>query len=455
MVRSVIKITQRFTTSQQWAAFIALAILVTGLSFSYLVTGQIRQQLLTQQQALATNLVRDASILLRTSLSKDDRISANIILQDWVDQELLLSATLYNSTQQPIAEQGLLELSDYHVFWLNQPVTDDNQLIGHLRVAINMSKAYDISRHNAVLLMLSSILLSLIIGGLSYLWGERSLIARKQQLKALADLSADAKPDLIKDDAYNINDVELTQSINKLVQRNLHQRDVQQALDAFTSDLTAPAGASLKHHNSALLFIEVDGYDELKKSISASELAQLLSRYQRLLSKAAKLYSGTIDRYSDNGILMVFGYPENDSKDASHCLYAAQLFLGLVEVLQKKDILLQSLSFKLAAHQGSILIAPTATPFKQEKRLTFTGDTVYWSAQLAQSSKEDAVLVSQNLADQLGSTEQIKWRSGPKVLDLNSHEQDSHWLNALPDSAEKLIARQVKHIVSLSEFSDD
>ena len=78
MVRSVIKITQRFTTSQQWAAFIALAILVTGLSFSYLVTGQIRQQLLTQQQALATNLVRDASILLRTSLSKDDRISANI-----------------------------------------------------------------------------------------------------------------------------------------------------------------------------------------------------------------------------------------------------------------------------------------------------------------------------------------------------------------------------------------
>jgi uncharacterized membrane protein affecting hemolysin expression len=124
MGRSTAKISQRLTTSQQWAALVALAILFTGLSFSYLVTNQLRQQLLVQQQTLATSLVKDASILLRTSLSNDDRISANVILKDWVDQELMLSATLYNSTQQPIAEQGLIELGGYDVFWLNQVVTD-------------------------------------------------------------------------------------------------------------------------------------------------------------------------------------------------------------------------------------------------------------------------------------------------------------------------------------------
>ena len=55
MGRSAVKISQRLTTSQQWAAFIAFAILFTGLSFSYLVTSQLRQQLLLQQQQLATN----------------------------------------------------------------------------------------------------------------------------------------------------------------------------------------------------------------------------------------------------------------------------------------------------------------------------------------------------------------------------------------------------------------
>jgi class 3 adenylate cyclase/uncharacterized membrane protein affecting hemolysin expression len=467
MVRSAVKFSQRFTSSQQWAAIIALAILISGLSFTYLVSGQLRQQLLVQQQELATNLVKDASILLRTSLSKDDRISANVILQDWVDQELLLSATLYNSTQQPIAEQGLLDLSDYHVFWLEQPVTDENQLIGHLRVAINMSKAYDISRHNAVLLMLSSIMLSFILGGLVYIGGERSLLVRKQQLKAIEDLLAAAEPTLIEQDAYNLNDHKLSISINKLVENIQGKIEVQQALDMFASNLPAAKDATLRHHNSSLLFIKVEGFEELKNNISPKELAQLLNSYHRLLSKAAKLYSGTVDRYSENSILMIFGYPEYDPKEASHCLYAAQLFLGLVDELQKKDTLLQRLSFKLAAHSGPVLITPTV--IKQPSQLalsinpelssnkstvlTMSGDTVHWTSQLVLSSKEKKLLVSQNLADQLDSSERIQWQSGPEVLDLNTNKHETHWLTALPDTAQKLIARQVKHIVSSSAFS--
>lgn len=479
MVRSAVKFSQRFTSSQQWAAIIALAILLSGLSFTYLVSGQLRQQLLVQQQELATNLVKDASILLRTSLSKDDRVSANIILQDWVDQELLLSATLYNSTQQPIAEQGLLELSDYHVFWLEQPVTDENQLIGHLKVAINMSKAYDISRHNAVLLILSSIMLSFILGGLVYIGGERSLLVRKQQLQAIEDLLASVEPKLIEQDAYNLNDYKLSTSINKLVENTQGEIEVQQALDLFSSNLPAAKDATLRHHNSSLLFIKVEGFEELKNSILPKELAQLLNSYHRLLSKAAKLYSGTIDRYSENSILLIFGYPEYDPKEASHCLYAAQLFLGLIDELQKTDILLQRLSFKLAAHCGPVLITPTIikppsqlallsslepswseepSPNKEPALedstvLTMTGDTVHWTAQLAQSSKENNILVSQNLADQLDSSERIQWQSGPEVLDLNTQKHETHWLGALPDTAQKLIARQVKHIVSSSAFS--
>lgn len=474
MVRSAIKLSQRFTSSQQWAAIISLAILVTGLCFTYLVSGQLRQQLLIQQQELATNLVKNASILLRTSLSKDDRVSANIILQDWIDQEILLSATLFDSTLQPIAEQGLLDLSDHHVFWLDQPVADEDQLIGHLRVAINMSKAYDISRHNAVLLVLSSIMLSFILGGLVYIVGERSLLVREQQLKAIEDLLASTEPKLIEQDAYSLNDYKLSISINKLVEKTQGEIEVQQALDTFVSNLPAAKEATLRHHNSSLLFIKVEGFEELINSISPKELTQLLSSYHRLLSKAAKLYSGTIDRYSENSILMIFGYPEYDPKEASHCLYAAQLFLGLVDELQKKDILLQRLSFKLAAHCGPILITPTTItqpnklalhsssepswnkePSSEECTvLTMTGDTVHWTAQLAQSSKENKILVSQNLADQLDSSERIKWQSGPEVLDLDTHKHETHWLGALSDTAQKLIARQVKHIVSSSAFSE-
>ena len=449
MGRSAVKISQRLTTSQQWAAFIGLAILMTGLTFSYLVTSQLRQQLLVQQQQLATSLVKDASILLRASLSNDDRISANVILQDWVDQELILTATLYNSTQQPIAEQGLLELGSYDVFWLNQAVTDDDQLIGHLRVAINMSQAYDISQRNAALLMLSSIMLSLIAGGLAYFWGERLMLANQQQIKAIEDLQESNELSIIEESAFSLNDHSLNNAINSLIRQKQHKLAVKKSLESFMASPPISKNSSLAYHHSALLFIEIQGFSELQQTLSAPELSETLNGYHQLLSQAAKLYNGTLDRYMGDGILIIFGYPDKDPRDASHCLYAAQLFLGLVQELQRTDQQLQQLNFKLSAHWGPVLVAPLE--MNQQLEFNLIGDTVHWTAQLAQQSKEMQLLVSQDLVNELNDAEQILWQAGPRLMDLNANEHETRWLDALPDTAEKLIDRQVKHIMAMKE----
>ena len=449
MGRSAIKISQRLTTSQQWAAFIALAILFTGLSFSYLVTSQLRQQLLIQQQQLATSLVKDASILLRKSLSKDDRISANVILQDWVDQELILSATLYNSTQQPIAEQGLVELGGYNVYWLNQAVTDKERLIGHLRVAINMSQADNISQRNAVLLLLSSLLLSIIAGLLAYFWSERLMRANQQQIQALERLHANEPLEILSDIANSQNDLALNNVINSLIRQKQHKVALKKSLENFMASPPLSTQDSLSYHHSALLFIEIQGLQELQERLTADQLTDTLNGYHQLLSQAAKLYNGTLDRYMGGGILIIFGYPDKDPRDASHCLYAAELFIGLVQELQRSDQQLQQLTFKLSAHWGPVLIAPVE--MNQQLQFNLIGDTVHWTAQLAQQSKEMQLLVSQDLVDQLTDADQILWQPGPSLMDLNANEHDTRWLDALPDTAEKLIDRQVKHIMAMKE----
>lgn len=449
MYRSAVKISQRLTSSQQWAAFIAVAILLTGLSFSYLVTSQLRQQLLLQQQQLATSLVKDASILLRTSLSKDDRISANIILQDWVDQDFILSATLYNATQQPIAEQGLVNVEAFNVYWLNQAVTDNEQLIGHLRVAINLSQAYDISQRNAALLMLASIMLSLIAGGLAYLWGERLLQANTHQIQALEALRDNHDFSTIDDSAHSQNDQMLNNVVNSLIRQKQHKIAVRQSLENFMASPPMSQSSSLAYHHSALLFIEIQGLSELQQSLSAEELSDTLNGYHQLLSHAAKLYNGTLDRYMGDGILIIFGYPDKDPRDASHCLYAAQLFMGLVQELKRNDRQLRQLSFKLSAHWGPVLVAPLE--MNQQLQFNLIGDTVHWTAQLAQYSKEMQLLVSQDLIDQLSDAEHILWQPGPSLMDLHANGHETRWLDALPDTAEKLLDRQVKHIMAMKE----
>jgi adenylate cyclase len=449
MGRSTVKISQRLTTSQQWAAFIALAILITGFTFSYLVTSQLRQQLVLQQQQLATSLVKDASVLLHASLRNDDRISANVILKDWVDKELILSATLYNSTQQPIAEQGLVELGSYDIFWLNQPVTNDEQLIGHLRVAINMHQAHSISQRNAALLLLSSIMLSVIAGLLAYFWGEHVLRANHRQIEVLENLRLNKSLDIIKESASSQNDQALNNAINSLIRQKQHKVSIRKSFDNFMASPNLSKSKNLTYHHSALLFIEIQGLKELQQSLSANELSDTLNGYHQLLSHAAKLYNGTVDRYMGDGILIIFGYPDKDPRDASHCLYAAQLFLGLVQELQHNDKQLQQLNFKLSAHWGPVLIAPLE--MNQQLQFSLIGDTVHWTAQLAMQSKEMQLLVSQDLIDQLSDADQILWQPGPSLMDLNACEHETRWLDALPDTAEKLIDRQVKHIMAMKE----
>ena len=67
------------------------------------------------------------------------------------------------------------------------------------------------------------------------------------------------------------------------------------------------------------------------------------------------------------------------------------------------------------------------------------------------SQKIDSKEQVQDLVDQLSDAEQILWQPGPSLMDLHASEHDTRWLDALPDTAEKLIDRQVKHIMAMKE----
>ena len=273
--------------------------------------------------------------------------------------------------------------------------------------------------------------------------------ANQQQIQALEKLHANEPLEILSDIANSQNDLALNNVINSLIRQKQHKVAVKKSLENFMASPPLSTKSSLSYHHSALLFIEIQGLLELQERLSADQLTDTLNGYHQLLSQAAKLYNGTLDRYMGGGILIIFGYPDKDPRDASHCLYAAELFIGLVQELQRSDQQLQQLTFKLSAHWGPVLIAPLE--MNQQLQFNLIGDTVHWTAQLAQQSKEMQLLVSQDLVDQLTDADQILWQPGPSLMDLNANEHDTRWLDALPDTAEKLIDRQVKHIMAMKE----
>lgn len=447
--RSAVQISRRLTSSQQWGILAATAILITGLVFTWQVSTDLHQQLVKRQHAVATVLLKDASLMLRPALSGKDGVSASVLLQDWVDQSVILNATLYDAEQQAIAEHGILDPSDHAMFWLDHPVTDQEQLIGHLRAAVSLEEVHKLSRRNAALLTITSFFLSMLVGLLAYFRGERQRRQRNQQIEALQAMSENETLSVIENEAGSSDMQAMNNVINSLVRQKQQKHAVKQALKRFMTPLPMSDHKPLSYHNSALLFIEIQGLDELQKRLSADELVSTLNRYHKLLSQAAKLYNGTLDRYQGGGVMMLFGYPEHDPRDTCHCLYAARLFRGLVNELRRTDQNIMPLDFRLAAHWGPVLIAPVGEP--QHMQFNLIGDTAHWTARLARRSKDQQVLVSQALIDNMSGADSIFWQEGPLVQDLNGTEHGTYWLDSLPETAELLLDRQVKHIAAMKE----
>mgnify|MGYP000856081271 CR=1 FL=1 len=175
-------------------------------------------------------------------------------------------------------------------------------------------------------------------------------------------------------------------------------------------------------------------------------MSQTLSHYYRLLSHAAKLYNGRLDRFLGDGVVMIFGVPSADQQSAMHSLCAAQLFQGLVSQVHEHDHSIYPLEFRIAVHWGPVLM----TPLQGEGQLhgNLIGDTLHWAAQLASSAEERGVLASCELVKHLD--DDIDWREGPMISDLHGREQCSYWLQQLPEKTRSLIQRQIKHITALT-----
>lgn len=449
----ILKHYSALNSSLQWALISALIILFSCLSFSYLTHQQIALQLNQQSEQQAQQLTRHASLLLRNSLRIDDRVSANVFLNDWVNAQPVLSATLYNGQHQAIAEASqTLPSSDNDFIWIEQTITDQGQSIGQLRCAISRLASQTLLNKISLLMIVASFLVSLLAALLVYFIQQRRERHSQMQLDALLQLKDDLEPETITTPSLIAQVSDTTDCINQLIEKKKNQLALQQALNQFTSQKPLPGtNKKVNYHDSAILFIEVANLESLQQQLSAEELVNTLNNYYQHLSQAAKLYNGTIDRYQGDGIVMLFGFPEKHPRDADHCLFAARLFQGLLESLNH-DLQLQQLKFKIAAHWGPVLIAPINSGSEQQQ-IHVIGDTLHWAAHLAHHSEEGKLLISSKLIEQLADS-QVGWQAGPELSDLDKSAQATYWLESLPGKASALIERQVKHIASISQQHD-
>ncbi|WP_454785950.1 adenylate/guanylate cyclase domain-containing protein [Legionella sp. WA2024007413] len=104
--------------------------------------------------------------------------------------------------------------------------------------------------------------------------------------------------------------------------------DLSVAEKIIHSDSILQAGYGETRH-AAILFTDMRGFTKASKTLSPSDLIQLLGEYQRLLVPIIQKHNGTIDKFMGDGIMASFGAvtPSNT--------YAADALRAVDEILAK------------------------------------------------------------------------------------------------------------------------
>ena len=446
-MRIVSLIGRKFNVSQICGLTAGSLVLLSGILVSAMISSGIQTQASNRLQQEAQRQLKHLALALAPSILKQDRISLNLTLSEWNRGPDISAIQVLNTSQQVIAESGRPERDDFE---LSQPVTQDNVAAGLVRASVSEESARQAANHYLALGLIVSSLSALLCALLCYQLAERALRYLRQLTVSLTNWQNSDKPlqlpPLPRIQEFSV----IHQELNKVSQREQHQRAMEEALGRFVYGQNPDSHRLLRYHECALLFIEIQDLELLQARLTADELSDVLNQYHRLLSHAAKLYNGKLDRYLGDSVVMMFGVGRpGSSHEAMHCLYAAQLFLGLAAHQREHDSRVLPVEFRVAAHWGNVLLAPITHDDKTECSLI--GDTVHWASHLAGSSEEQRLLVSQELVDQLPLDNEIEWQEGPVVSDLHGREQNTYWLTHLPEKNQSLISRQIKHITAMTE----
>lgn len=435
--------------SQSCGLFVAALVLITGLILSFLSWSNLNKQLHTTHLNSAQQQLQRLAIAIAPSLLLQDRISLNITLQEWTKASDINFIRVLNNSHQAIAEAGQHLTSATEI---SQHIAQDNLSIGTIKAEINFSKSDAItSRHLALGLTITA-LFTLLSGLVSYLLCEHYFNYLRRFTLQFKLWQADNNQQLVLPPAPQLPELnQLHQTISQLVEHQQQQASLDDALQLF--GLSQPSVTKqLSYQSSALLFIEIKNIDELHSTLSPKELTEVLKRYNQLLVQACKLYSGRLEHYCGNGVVAVFNTASNNNLSASaaqtamHSLYAAQLFIGIVEQ-QRLQPNAPFVDFRLAGHCGEVLL-PQATEPETDKHYLFS-DSLHWASCLADQTEDLRLIVSQALFDQVGDNQQASWQPAKEVTDLYGDSQNSWYLQALEEKQQALIQRQIRHITTI------
>ena len=152
-----------------------------------------------------------------------------------------------------------------------------------------------------------------------------------------------------------------------------------------------------KRIEGSVLFADIIGFTQIAENIRPEELVSILNRYFTLITHACEINNGIVDKYLGDGVMLVFGAPQ---EHADHCFSAiacAMLIQRLIteENRQREQQGKFPIQFRIGINSGPMLAGNMGSTERME--YTVVGDTVNIASRLCGIANSDQIVVARKV----------------------------------------------------------
>ena len=178
-----------------------------------------------------------------------------------------------------------------------------------------------------------------------------------------------------------------------------------------------------------ILFCDLVGFTNLSSQLEALTLAEILNEYLEAMSKAVFDQDGTVDKFIGDGVMAMFGAPEELSRleQATRAIATARTMYYYLQKLNERwqekalesDFEVPLLKMRCGIHQGKAVVGMFGG--RQRKDYTAIGKVVNIAARLQGVASAGSILISEAVANSFNS--KIDWDNGQN-FQLKGIERD-------------------------------
>lgn len=229
-----------------------------------------------------------------------------------------------------------------------------------------------------------------------------------------------------RDDEFGI----LMQSMNIMADGLLRKESVEKALSRYVSPTVAQEilgnlksiNLGGEQVNASVLFVDIIGYTKLSQTMKPEKMNQLLNEYFSLISQAANIYGGHVDKFIGDCVMLVFGVPKADEQHSYQAVLCALLIQKIISNLNQQRIAKNQIhvDFHIAVNSGLMLAGNMGS--EQRMEYTVIGDAVNLAARIASYTQNNEVIIPESMLERPGIKENFDLEKKESVQ-IRGHEQ--------------------------------